>query len=174
MGVVKLGNIVKIVTHHVDTRGAADAWVRDGVGAVGFVNDKTRIKDDREGIKQYMREAGRNEKSIPSDAGSFIRFRDDVQIGDFVFAYATDNVVALVGEITGETIFDNEVGGDYNYPNQRSVDWWPEPRFFQCQKRGTKSSGFDLEIAQRSLLDRICLTILERIGQNSSSKHQLL
>ncbi len=128
----KLGNIVKIVTHHVDTRGAADAWLRDGVCAVGFVYDKTRIEDEREGIKQYMREVGRNEKSIPSDAGSFIRFRDDMQVGDYVFAYATENIVALVGEVTGELIFDdeNEVGGDYNYPNQRSVDWWPEPRFF--------------------------------------------
>jgi hypothetical protein len=163
--VVIVGNIVKIVTHHVDTRGAADAWVRDEVCAVGFVYDQSRIKDDREGIKHYMREAGRNEKSIPSDAGSFIRFRDDVQIGDLVFAYATENVVALVGEVAGEAVFDseNEVGGDYNYPNQRSVDWWSEPRFFDRKELPTDVSKWV----------KITGTILRREHDTDKLKEQI-
>ena len=130
MLVVFVGYIAKIVTHHLDTRGAAESWARLGVCAVGFVQDRSVMKENREGIKSYMRKKRGDDPAIPGDAGSFIR--DEMQIGDIVFAYTGDNIVGLVGKVTGKAIYDdeNEVGKDFNYPNQRDVNWWLEPRFF--------------------------------------------
>ena len=130
--VVKLGYIFKIVTHHSDTRRAAEAWARLGVCAVGYIYDSEMIHADREEIKAYMYKKRKRKSAIPADAGAFIRFRDDIQIGELVFAYVGSNIVGLVGEVEGDVFFDdeNEVGDVFYYPNQRRVNWWPEPRFF--------------------------------------------
>ena len=127
-----MNHVVKIVTHHTDNTGAAKAWAKDGVCAIGFVFDSRIALADSETIKQHLKDIGRNESSIPSYVSQFLRFRDDIEVGDIVFAYVGGNIVGLVGEIETDFIYsgENDVAQYFNYPNQRSVRWWKEPRFF--------------------------------------------
>lgn len=127
------GHVVKIVTHHTDTIGAAKAWIREGVCAVGFVYDEETAHSDAETIRQYMLDEGSNEASIPSYSSQFLRFRDEVEVGDLVFAYVTNNRVGMVGVVRSEMFYteDNSVAAEFDYPNQRRVDWWPDLQFFE-------------------------------------------
>lgn len=127
--------IVKIVTHHKKPERAAELYAEEGVMAVGFdIGDPTG--KSREELKElFVEEWGLSEAKAASATGSLLRFRDEISIGDLVFAYAKKNKVALVGEILGDHKYNtrNKVGdpdGEIRYPNQRKVKWWNRPRNF--------------------------------------------
>jgi len=131
-GQISMGHIVRIVTHHEDKMGAAEAWARAGVCAIGYIRDRGQAAAGAEDIKEYMIEHGYKEAAIPFYISQFLRFRDEMEEGEIVLAYVGDNIVGLVGEVVSEAFYDdeNEVGSNFSYPNQRRVKWWPEPRFF--------------------------------------------
>jgi len=136
--VVCMVGVVRIVTHHNYLKDVVRAWYREGVCAVGYVYDPQYMNLDYEGIREYRLRTKRagDRRTAAIDARAFITFRDEVQIGDLIFAYVGNNIVGLVGEVTGKARFytENGVGspdGKFYYPNQRLVDWWPEPQMFE-------------------------------------------
>lgn len=128
--------LVKIVTHHKQPDLAAEQLAREGVIAIGWseFGDLTNLTYDD--LKQKSKKKWkRTERESASDASQLIAFRDEVNIGDIVFAYKLNNIVALVGEIAGRYKFNtkNSVGnpkGEIYYANQRKVKWWDTPRNF--------------------------------------------
>jgi len=128
--------LVKIVTHHKNPKRAAEIYLKEGLIAIGYVYEKIVAKKEKEKIKEYFREKRRTtEQQAGQSASIFLKFRDEIEEGDIVFAYAGDNKIALVGEVIGQCVFNdkNIVGdekGDIGYPNQRKVKWWDSPRNF--------------------------------------------
>ena len=128
--------IVKIVTHHENTERAAELFAEEGVVAVGWAGLGNLKKLTYNEIKQRSKKLwDRTEREAASDASQLIMFRDEVNVGDIVFAYKGSNKVALVGEVIGDYRFNrrNKVGdpkGKIGYPNQRKVKWWDSPRNF--------------------------------------------
>ncbi len=128
--------IVRIVTHHEDPERASELYYEEGVIAVGwsdFGNLKGLSKEEIKEISQDIWE--RTPAESASDASQLLMFRDDVDIGDIVLAYRTNNIVAMIGEVIGKYQFDeeNKVGdpnGDVGYANQKEVSWWEKPRNF--------------------------------------------
>jgi hypothetical protein len=113
-----MGNIFSIVTHDKDPEGAAKAWERDGVCAIGWSRYGNLKKS-------------RNIKGRAATARDlFIGMRK----GDVVLAYSTGNTIAYVGYVRGEYKYNNsnEVGVStkFAYANQRKVEWWRRPRYF--------------------------------------------
>ena len=69
--------------------------------------------------------------------------------GDLVLAYATGNMIAYVGEVSdGKCSFDakNEIGREFDYPNQLRVTWWDEPNHF---KRTDLPAFFSEQLGKR-------------------------
>jgi predicted Mrr-cat superfamily restriction endonuclease len=128
--------IVKIVTHHEKPDRAAELFAEEGVVAVGWADVGDISGKSREEIKAFLiEEWGQSEQEAAIGAASLLRFRDEIEVGDLVFAYKGRNAVALVGEVTGGYEFNvqNRVGdpnGEIGYPNQRKVNWWTHPRNF--------------------------------------------
>jgi len=128
--------LVKIVTHHKNPRRAAEIYLKMGLIAIGYVYEKGVAKKSKERIKEYFRNQRKvTEQKVGQGASIFLRFRDEIEKGDVVFAYAASNRIALVGEIIGPHTFNdkNIVGdeeGEIGYPNQRRVKWWDRPRNF--------------------------------------------
>jgi len=128
--------LVKIVTHHENPNRAAEIYLKEELIAVGFVYDKTIAKSDTDRIKKYFRKQRRvTEQKVGQATSTFLRFRDEIEEGDVVFAYAGNNRIALLGEVIGECRFNdkNIVGdekGEIGYPNQRKMKWWSSPRNF--------------------------------------------
>ena len=128
--------VVKIVTHHDMPEGAAELWAREDVVAIGW----GRVGDLRgkgsEEIKELLgKKYKESEGQAAKSAGTLIRFRDEIEPGDFVIAYKCSNKVALVGQITGEYQYEmgNDVayvGGETEYCNQRKAQWRDRPRNF--------------------------------------------
>lgn len=90
----------------------------------------------REEIKIFlMEEWGQTEQEAAMGAASLLRFRNEIDVSDLVFAYKGRNKIALVGEVTDGYEFNdkNRVGdpkGEIGYPNQRKVNWWDVLRNF--------------------------------------------
>jgi predicted Mrr-cat superfamily restriction endonuclease len=128
--------MVKIVTHYEDQNRAAELYIKEGLIAIGFVYKKNVSKGSPETIRKYFRSQRRlSEQKVGQGTSMFLRFRDEVEIGDIVFAYLGNNKIASVGEITGRCKFNdrNIVGNEEDgvgYPNQRKVKWWDKPRNF--------------------------------------------
>ena len=128
--------IVKIVTHHEKPERAAELYAEEGVIAIGFdIGDLTgKNKDEIKGL--FMKKwRGISEPQAARYAGDYLAFRDKINPGDIVLAYAKRNKVALVGEIAGGHEYNkkNAAGdpkGEIRYPNQRRVKWWAWPRNF--------------------------------------------
>jgi hypothetical protein len=122
--------LVKIVTHHKNPRRAAEIYLKMGLIAIGYVYEKGVAKKNKERIKEYFRNQRKvTEQKVGQGTSIFLRFRDEIEKGDVVFAYAASNRIALVGEIIGPHTFNdkNIVGdeeGEIGYPNQRRVKWW--------------------------------------------------
>jgi predicted Mrr-cat superfamily restriction endonuclease len=136
----KLGDkgmkIVRIVTHHDKPERAAELFAQEGVVAVGWADVGDISGKSREEIKTFlMEEWGQTEQEAAIGAAQLLRFRDEIDVGDLVFAYKGRNKIALVGEVRGGYEYNdkNRVGdpeGDIGYPNQRKVNWWDSPRNF--------------------------------------------
>lgn len=116
-------NIWAIVTHHKDPEGAAEAWKREKVCAIGW----SRYGD----LRKVRRKVLRAEPPFARERQLFL----DIQRDDVVLAYSTHNTIAYIGKIvklySGQTS-DNEVGREngFDYRNQLKVEWWPEPHHF--------------------------------------------
>ena len=128
--------LVKIVTHHENPRRAAEIYLKEGLIAIGYVYKKAVAKKHKERIKEYFRkQRGLTEQQVGQSTSIFLRFRDEIEEGDVVLAYAGSNRIALVGKVVGPHRFNdkNIVGdeeGEIGYPNQRRVKWWDKPRNF--------------------------------------------
>lgn len=128
--------IIKIVTHHEHLEKAAELFLKEGVVAVGWseFGDLTGLTYEK--IKQVSKKKWKSsEHKAASDASQLVAFRDQIHKGDIVFAYKLDNMVALVGEVTGNYKYytRNSVGdpkGEIYYANQRKVKWFNTPRNF--------------------------------------------
>lgn len=138
-----LSDIYAIVTHYEDPVGAAEAWKREGVCAIGW--------SDYGSLKSVPKEKLKGHAAAASEL--FLGVRK----GDVVLAYSMDNTIAYVGTVTGPYKYDkkNEVGDVFDFANQRSVNWWDEPRHFdrhdlpawladQLGKRGFTITRLDL------------------------------
>jgi Holliday junction resolvase-like predicted endonuclease len=128
--------LAKIVTHHEDPKRAAEIYLKEELIAIGYIYEKSVAKKDKEKIKEYFRkQRGLTEQQVGQSTSIFLKFRDQIEEGNIVFAYAGDNKIALVGEVAGQCKFNdkNIVGdekGDIGYPNQRKVKWYDSPRNF--------------------------------------------
>lgn len=129
-------HVVKVVTHHEDQETAARLFAEEGVVAIGWSEIGNYERLTRDEIKAKARRMSKEpEQSIARTATQMAMFRDKVKVGDIVFAYKGNNKVALVGEIASRYRYNtrNRVGdlrGHVQYPNQREVKWWKNPRNF--------------------------------------------
>jgi predicted Mrr-cat superfamily restriction endonuclease len=108
----------------------AEEWKRLGICAIGWASlgRLDKFKNEKEIIKR-LRRRGRPTRN----ATEIWRFLKDINKGDIIFAYTKDNTIAYIGEVkNGKYEFneDNVIGEEYEYPNQKSVDWWDEPHHF--------------------------------------------
>lgn len=130
---IEMVKLIKIVAHHEKPMEASKLFAKEEVVAVGWARSGTIDKKTKEEIIEMLVKEGI--KNPEWGATQLLTFRDEIEIGDIVIAYATQNIVALVGEVTGDYKFnkDNLVGdpeGNIDYPNQKSMSWWDKPRFF--------------------------------------------
>jgi hypothetical protein len=140
-----LSDIYAIVTHHEDPDGAAEAWKRDGVCAIGW--------SDYGNLRNLPKE------KLEGRAALATRLFLGMQPGDIVLAYSMGNTIAYIGTLTGryKHYERNEVGSPdrYSYPNQRAVKWWDKPHHFdrrdlptwianQLGKRGLTVTRLDI------------------------------
>lgn len=111
---------------------AAEAWKEESVVAIGWPNvgDLRKIKD----CAQLSEKLGRPHSRAPLFLWTFLK---KMKKGDLILAYLTGNKIAYVGEVKGRYKYErkNKVGrdtnkGGFNYPHQRHISWWPEPRYF--------------------------------------------
>jgi hypothetical protein len=128
-------NVVKIVTHHDKPQRAADLFAMEGLVAVGFDVGDPKGKSRDELKRLFVQVWKVSDAKAAHSAGELLRFRDEIGIGDIVLAYKPPNMIALVGEVVGPPQYEtkNAIGdpkGEIRYPNQRKVEWWPEPRDF--------------------------------------------
>jgi hypothetical protein len=129
-----LPKIFAIITWHKKSgrEDAAEAWKEESVAAMGWpeAGDLSKIKDFAQLSEKLGRPGSRG-------AGYLWAFLKEVKKGDMILAYITRNTIAYVGEVTGRYNYErkNKVGrstskGGFNYPHQRRVSWWSEPRYF--------------------------------------------
>ena len=90
---------------------------------IGDVVDLT--KDD---IKELLKEKDPENVAINLKASIIIRFRDDLEKGDYVLAASPSSEKFLLGEITSDYYFSEEliednVDKDRKYNNLRKVNW---------------------------------------------------
>lgn len=130
--------VTRVFTHHEFPREAAELYLEIDLIAVGFVYDaKVANSGDRENIKDFMNDMypSMSENHIRNAAGQFLRFRDEIEVGDIILAYEGKNIVSSVGMVKSLCRYDDEnaIGDpkrDIDYPNQRIVEWMKTPRFF--------------------------------------------
>ncbi len=129
--------LVKVVTHHMNPKRAAELFAEEEIVALGWPQVGNLTGKSRREVKDVLRKNSNfSEGKAAKDAGQLLMFRDDVEKGDIIFAYQKGNTVALVGEVVdGKYTFNNrnKVGdpkGDIDYPQQKSVKWWDKPRNF--------------------------------------------
>ena len=143
--------IVRIVTSHVrserDT--VVDSWKADGVAAIGFgrtgdlrglSKDEIRHRVAREYPTRYRpgtrERIVRTKRSINRVVNDLLWFRDEVVPPALIFAYQTQNCVALVGDVTERYDYNanNRVGSHSalwkDYQHQVDVKWWDKPPRF--------------------------------------------
>ena len=142
-------NIWRIHTHHKSDLIKEEAgilWLEEGIIAVGFGGfDYENLAEDDilDKLIVYWPFYRIDEVENVDDLTHYntlikpmLRFRDEIQIGDIVIGYIGHNVVAACGKVTGEYKYEigNQIGdpeGRFNYPQQRSVEWFEKPRFFK-------------------------------------------
>ncbi len=188
-----MAKLIRIVTHHGKPEKAAELFAEEEVIAVGWARSGSIAEKTRDEIIQMLIEEG-----IPNPewgASQLITFRDEIEMGDIIIAYATKNVVALIGEVSSEYMCNNEnkVGdpdGEIDYPNQRKMLWWDKPKNFHrsllpndlpelVASRGTiKILDYDIDVNKlREDLDKITLaeasreTILKVTGEDEIKKY---
>jgi len=113
-------HIYAINTHHVkkNRQEVAECWRKDGICAVGCGwTFKEEYGDE------------------PPTGWS--RPFWEISKGDIILAYASDNMIAYVGEVADNKLRDerknrkNNTGCLYKYWNQRKVKWWRVPNHFR-------------------------------------------
>lgn len=128
-----MSKIFAIITYHEpkEREEAAEAWKIDKVAAIGWsrVGDLRKIHTFEQ-LSRKLSPGSRGPKSLWT-------FLKEVKKGDLILAYATKNVIAYVGEVTGRYEFEtkNNVGinprkGGFGYSHQKHVKWWMNPHHF--------------------------------------------
>lgn len=134
--------VTRVFTHHEYPRDAAEEGFSSDLISIGFVyNKEISIKGDKDDIKNAIRDRNPtlSEYKIGNAAGHFLRFRDEISVGDSIIAYEGENIVSGVGIVQGPCVYNdkNSLGdpnGYFGYPNQRSVKWEKSPRYFSRWK----------------------------------------
>lgn len=144
--------LVKVVTHHEIPGRAAELFAVEGVIAVGWARGESIVGKTRDEIIQMLTDEGNSNPEW--GASQLITFRDEIEKGDIIIAYAPTNIVALIGEVTSEYKFNNKnrVGdpnGEIDYPNQRKMLWWDKPRNFH---RNLLSGDLSNSVASRGTI----------------------
>ena len=185
--------LVKVVTHHLEPKKAAELFAAEGVIAVGWVRSEGIAGKTRDEIIQML--IDEEIRNPEWGASQLITFRDEIEKGDIIIAYATGNIVALIGDVTSEYVFNNRnrVGNpkrEIDYPNQRKMLWWDKPRNFHrnllpgdlsesVASRGTiRVLDYDIDIHKlREDLNKVVQaeasreTILEVTGEDEIKKY---
>jgi len=128
--------LVRIVTHHENPKRAAELFLEEGVVAIGFDMGRSFSSMSRDEVKNaFLEEWAGTDQQVSNWTATVENFLHEVKIGDVVIAYMGNNIVAAIGDVTGDYEYNdkNKVGdpdGEVGYPNQRKVRWWPNPRYF--------------------------------------------
>jgi hypothetical protein len=130
-------SIYNIVTHHERPIEAAEAWISEGVCAVGFFDlDAKNIQRKDEILKLVSR----HDKNITHSVNELWKFLQ-IEKGDIILAYCLNSTVAAVGEIIGDYSYNikNIVGkdeddGGFDYPHQKKVKWFETPQYFDKEE----------------------------------------
>ena len=93
--------------------------------AIGWheLGDLRELPKDREVLKSAIQDGLPDVKpgAVPVYAGLFIRYVDEMQVGDIVIYPSKQNRMVNIGRVTGDTSY---VAGDPDeYPNRRAVEW---------------------------------------------------
>lgn len=144
--------ISRIITGHKDHDKYARLFSENGVVAVGWCE----VGDISGMTRNEIISAAEKAKNIdnpPYVASVLVSFRDEIKVGDPVFAYKTGNIVACVGFVDGEYYFDDsdELGDcdKMGYPHKRKVRWIGEPTNFH---RNLLPESVSEELAKRGTL----------------------
>jgi len=146
-------SVYSIVTHHERADDAAEAWKECGVCAIGYNWEKNLNEFDK--------------KDLAKDSRVFLK----IEKGDLILAYAGENRIAYVGEITdGNYDYNrrNIVGRDeeqngFGYRHQYKVSWWEFPYdfsrkdlpIFLCNQLGKRRPTVTKIKLQRRSVDQI-------------------
>lgn len=125
-------SIYNIVTYHEKSRAidAAEAWISEGVCAVGYCDINARNIKSKEELKKRVED---NTRSI-NELWTFLQ----IEKGDIILAYCFDSTIAAVGEVIDgrylhktKNIVGKDVDDDgFDYNHQKKVKWFDTPRFF--------------------------------------------
>ena len=130
--------IVKIKTYHDPKvcKKAAELYAKEEMIAIGYIDAGNIDELTQKQIESFLIDKKNYSKQKASPvAKTLVQFRDDIEKGDFIFAYNGANEVALVGTVRDKWNYNDEniignLEGEIQYPNQRLVDWWEAPRNF--------------------------------------------
>jgi hypothetical protein len=118
------------MVHHENKQDSGEAWIRNGVCAVGF---RTEADFDLTNVnsRQDLFIAC-NPKADKKRLGELFKFLS-IQEGDLIIANFGNGLIGAVGLVTGKYVFnrENEVGKKFGYPHQRAVAWQDTPREFR-------------------------------------------
>lgn len=144
--------ISRVITGHKDHEKYARLFFEKGVVAVGWCD----VGDIAGMSRNEIISAAEKVEYIdnpPYVASVLVSFRDEIKVGDPVFAYRTGNIVACVGFVDGEYYFgDSDELGDckrLGYPHKRNVRWMDEPINFH---RNLLPESVSEELAKRGTL----------------------
>ncbi len=129
-----MGTIYSIVTYNKNRKKrateAAEAWISEGVCAVGYCDINAKNIKSKEELKKRVKKD--STKSI-NELGTFL----EIEKGDIILAYCLNSTIAAVGEVIGDYSYNttNIVGksedeGGFDYNHQRKVKWFESPRYF--------------------------------------------
>jgi len=103
-------------------------FFNEKVIAIGWheMGDLSKIKSDREVFRQKMFECypKASKQSIATQNGQVFRFKNEIQIGDYVVFPSKSDRMINIGVIEGEYFYSPEaLESVHKYVNQRKVKW---------------------------------------------------
>ena len=130
-----------------------DDFKKYGIIAIGFVGlgDLTNLNQTQ--IRQAVCDAypNYNNLQIGMQSGQVNKFVNEFQIDDYVVSYNPKKDLYLVGRITSDYYYSNELlnkNNDFKYSNFRNVEWLGEVKKYRLSKNTRKSLRSALTISQ--------------------------
>ncbi|MCX6777272.1 MAG: hypothetical protein NT157_00095 [Candidatus Micrarchaeota archaeon] len=139
-----MGRVYSIVTCNERSDEAAEAWIKEGICAVGWYDgiDLQGVKT-KEQLVQKLKKNGIRKPNTKS-VNEVLHFLE-INKGDVVIAYQRNNTIAAVGEVISDYHFNvtNSVGSPdgFNYQHQKKVKWLDHPREFSRHELPSPIAG---------------------------------